>query len=111
MVDAVDRKGSECIGLGVTGITNLFGGMEQIVFVFEFCHPTASLRGPGLFIRFKFLFAVIHFNRRLRWYSKDSLAGSMRMPNVFRFLALQLRQDFRLLVFGVVRGGHHTFDF
>ena len=63
MVYAVDRKRSECIGLGVTGISNLLGSMEQIVFVLEFRHPPASLRRPGLFIRFDVVVVVIHINR------------------------------------------------
>ena len=63
VVDPVDRERSECIGLGVTSIPNLLGRMEQIVFVLEFRHPTASLRRPRLFIRFDVVFVVIHINR------------------------------------------------
>jgi len=63
MVYAVDRERSERIGLGVTCISNLLGRMEQIVFVLEFRHPPASLRRPGLFIRFDVVVVVIHINR------------------------------------------------
>ena len=72
MIDAVHRKRSERVGLGVTGIPNLLGSMEQVVFVFELGHPSACLRRPRLLGRFAIVIVVAHIvNRWLSfWMSK-----------------------------------------